>query len=571
MDESFQVGGRYRNRKGPYEVVSITDGHMTIRYDSGELFQTTVERQQRIIRNMRDDEAADLTANLSLEVSPTFLTKEVDYEPTAPPSPLLSQLELEELSRVRQFWELGQVHWDVDSRRLTASDGSFVELSRPLLDGDETQEGDLHSLVQSATGTALNSANPGLIAWAMLYAGYAVFSHRVSPPVHLYMEAMQRIAEYLLQTPMVLSDCISLTVRERREAKELPLHIADEFTSLYLRACLLAGKGCFISHISAGKTVLGYLDPLDLGRLRTMAHHSAWVLSLQVPTYALNLLSPDHNVGEKWVSAEYLHSQQDRADALREHREIPWQQLNELTSSCWREIRKDRRYGIPSQGRAEVLIDDTVLSTLGLTSVRFVQEGVKAPGVYLRLQFGEDARQIGIVKVSSSGRVEGFHELEQGLLMAAVRGVALAYYRDLVTPGDEIVYEPTGIPRKRSGGASVRRSPRELPRPRRVRIDLEEYVIVREFDEWYYAQERARHSVVGHIRWVGSGFMADEEKYEQALKAGVYLPDGCTWVVEHDRGGSGSDRLRLRRADLTSRTLFSAPARASDDIAQLLS
>lgn len=51
----FKVGGTYANRKGAYEVVSLSrgDGEMLIRYvDTGEDVETTIDMQRRIWENM---------------------------------------------------------------------------------------------------------------------------------------------------------------------------------------------------------------------------------------------------------------------------------------------------------------------------------------------------------------------------------------------------------------------------------------------------------------------------------------------------------------------------------------
>jgi hypothetical protein len=52
MFESFEVGRRYKNRRGAYEVLEITPPHMLIRYDTGEVISANLETQARIIENM---------------------------------------------------------------------------------------------------------------------------------------------------------------------------------------------------------------------------------------------------------------------------------------------------------------------------------------------------------------------------------------------------------------------------------------------------------------------------------------------------------------------------------------
>jgi|CXWK01.1.fsa_nt_gi hypothetical protein len=56
---SFTAGGRYRNRSGDYEVLSIDGEMMTVRYDDhGGQATLKVEAQVRIWQNMLDDELA---------------------------------------------------------------------------------------------------------------------------------------------------------------------------------------------------------------------------------------------------------------------------------------------------------------------------------------------------------------------------------------------------------------------------------------------------------------------------------------------------------------------------------
>ncbi len=53
MSHLFEVGGKYRNRDGEYEVVAIDGNHMVIRYLQGGTIQTTVTMQERIWSNMQ--------------------------------------------------------------------------------------------------------------------------------------------------------------------------------------------------------------------------------------------------------------------------------------------------------------------------------------------------------------------------------------------------------------------------------------------------------------------------------------------------------------------------------------
>jgi len=52
----FEVGGKYRNRKGQYVVEALDGDKMTIRYVDGGLLDSTVQTQARIWRNIQTEE-----------------------------------------------------------------------------------------------------------------------------------------------------------------------------------------------------------------------------------------------------------------------------------------------------------------------------------------------------------------------------------------------------------------------------------------------------------------------------------------------------------------------------------
>lgn len=56
LKHPFEVGARYENRKGTYEVIDINGAQMTIRYENGESMETPIKLQKRIIQNMAIDE-----------------------------------------------------------------------------------------------------------------------------------------------------------------------------------------------------------------------------------------------------------------------------------------------------------------------------------------------------------------------------------------------------------------------------------------------------------------------------------------------------------------------------------
>lgn len=57
MTLTFVTGQRYRNRHGPYEVVSLEGDQMKIRYDDGRTQTVSVAIQQRIWESIQDEQA----------------------------------------------------------------------------------------------------------------------------------------------------------------------------------------------------------------------------------------------------------------------------------------------------------------------------------------------------------------------------------------------------------------------------------------------------------------------------------------------------------------------------------
>ena len=51
----FRTGERYENRRGLFEVVSINGDSLHIRWDTGEIVNTSVELQAKILRNMEKE------------------------------------------------------------------------------------------------------------------------------------------------------------------------------------------------------------------------------------------------------------------------------------------------------------------------------------------------------------------------------------------------------------------------------------------------------------------------------------------------------------------------------------
>jgi len=51
----FEVGHKYKNMKGVYEVISINDDSMIIRWKNGEQISTPTDLQRRIIQRMQTE------------------------------------------------------------------------------------------------------------------------------------------------------------------------------------------------------------------------------------------------------------------------------------------------------------------------------------------------------------------------------------------------------------------------------------------------------------------------------------------------------------------------------------
>jgi hypothetical protein len=204
---------------------------------------------------------------------------------------------------------------------------------------------------------------------------------------------------------------------------------------------------------------------------------------------------------------------------------------------------------------------------INLKSLRFLQESAIAPEVFIRFEFQEPPI-IGITKVLKDGKVIGFHEnVASEALRLLIDAIALSYYRDLVIADKVYIVPQTRVAPKKHWSAKPK-EPRTIPRTVKI------YVVKRRsyrIDEWYEAQERARHSVVGHIRLVGNDFIASVEKQRQAEEEGIELQDGCTWVREHERGGREEiSGLKLDGFDLAEDVVFEPPERASFELGKFI-
>lgn len=56
----FQVGGSYGNHDGKYEVISIDEPNMVIRYEDGRTIESSIGLQKRIWENLQDGDDVEV-------------------------------------------------------------------------------------------------------------------------------------------------------------------------------------------------------------------------------------------------------------------------------------------------------------------------------------------------------------------------------------------------------------------------------------------------------------------------------------------------------------------------------
>jgi hypothetical protein len=515
-----------------------------------------------------DDGLGEDDEKLLRDVQPTFLLEGQAAQPTYSTSWLIAEFEAERRRSTQDLLLATQAHLAPNGTMVKAKDNSSYPIDLAVIEASRNPQ-----RFQELVTRSINQEDFGRLQQLMILLAISAIGVDAKLEQGVEPAILDTVADSMLRNRELLTQMVNQTIAQARRKGLVSVLTSRVLFDLYLRSNLRAGDGLYISHLGAlGQLVFGKLPSHDLKLLRTFASNSIWVLAWRLPPISLPLLLPDLNCQEIWVCQEDLASASKTA--LSGGRALDAKALRNFGSSCWVEIHRRRSYQVPSAGRAEILASSKLESLTSLKLIRFVQEGMNPPGVLLRFEFGEQPA-IGLVKVRSDGKTEGFHEFVESsdVFQPIVEAVALSYFRDLVTPGKVYYYE--------SGGGTPRTASPTHPRPGRIPrpqgIPIHHRTTKRlqwrqpyNLNEWYYAQERARHGVTGHIRWVGYDFEADWEKRQQALEAGVILPLGYTWVVEHERGGPGSGRLRFRNGRLTQRTLFLPPDRASEELDQLL-
>lgn len=286
----------------------------------------------------------------------------------------------------------------------------------------------------------------------------------------------------------------------------------------------------------------------------------------------LRVLTPDKSKKEQWVTYLSLDSLL-REKLSRIYLPSISQQRQQTTAlkryaqDCWTSIcSQERQYQVPSYGRVEIIVPTAITSFLNLHSVRFAQEKIKAPGLFIRFEF-ENPTLIGIIRIDPSGDISGFHQLvNDAWFQALIEAIALSHYRDLVVPNQ--LQLPSRLPRSHRptdsrAGIPGNRTTKTFPT---LRTNPKRHSLA----DWYESQEIARHSVRGHIRWISPDFVATDERHNQAKKAGVSLKVGYTWVIEHERGNPQPTKIPLDGEDLTEHTIFTSPPKAEFELTKIL-
>jgi hypothetical protein len=61
----FTVGKQYRNREGEYQVISINEPNMVLRYLDGRTIESSIALQARIWENIQGDDGSEFELELA--------------------------------------------------------------------------------------------------------------------------------------------------------------------------------------------------------------------------------------------------------------------------------------------------------------------------------------------------------------------------------------------------------------------------------------------------------------------------------------------------------------------------
>jgi len=252
-------------------------------------------------------------------------------------------------------------------------------------------------------------------------------------------------------------------------------------------------------------------------------------------------LKPGFN--EEWIDSESTRLLEESLDEMLV--EPLFEKWEKTSSKCLEIIINDRHYSIPPEGKAEFKMSRVFDNILRIEKIRFVQEGLNPPEVFVRFLFFEPS-VVEILKICDDGQVnfcigENWSEMSKELLKLC----ALVNYRDLVR-APEVYFYFSGIrsPNRPRNYDPVRNPIQYIPRKRYIPIshstcsDNDDY----EYDDYPDDISRSPGSVVGHLRYLGELFEASWIKEEECRQyLGRDLPPGHTFVNPYFRGWDGSN------------------------------
>jgi len=240
--------------------------------------------------------------------------------------------------------------------------------------------------------------------------------------------------------------------------------------------------------------------------------------------------------------------------------------IQTVIHSLWDDICSEKRmYEIPSNGRAEIEAPAILTKYTNILSFKFIQEGLESPSIYVLALFrsNNDTPLAGTIVVNRDGSIKGFVDLiNNRTYYFLVYYMIIATYHAFVIPQHREQHHSAHqehSSRMQHEGTTIQQ--RSLPRIRRQSG-------ASPLNDWYEAQAKATHTVIGHERYISKTFRAAHIKYLQAEKAGITLRPGHTWVQGHARGEATSihENIYLDGDDLLKPTLFKAPDHLHHDL-----
>lgn len=286
--------------------------------------------------------------------------------------------------------------------------------------------------------------------------------------------------------------------------------------------------------------------------------------------------------GEKWIDKYAIQMIEESLNTYLVDYDM--EKCNKYCQVCIKDIQYNRSYMVPENGLCEFKVCDIYDDLLGINRIRFVQEYLDPPEVFIRILFNEPS-VVEIIKISldGSGKFcigQDWSEVSKILLKICAYG----NYRDLVKAPDVYSYFPGIRSLSRPENYDPTRNPiRYMPRKRYIPILNINELMRQEPDEQYLDDEYTRDEnffrrpgyVTGHLRYLGDYFIANWIKEEECRQyLGQDLPSGYTFVNQYYRGESSCKRddnesiLKFRpskeQEELTYKSLFYSPAVSRD-------